>query len=61
MKRCIAAFAEKIAWHQQFSRSTEVEGEKGVASIVLKAIAEMYQAQRMPALGSVSSAEDFTH
>ena len=28
MKRCIAAIAEKIAWHQAFSRSTEVEGER---------------------------------
>ena len=28
MKRCIAAFAEKLAWHQLFPRSAEMEGER---------------------------------
>lgn len=60
MERCIAAFAEKITWHQQFPRRAEVGGERSLASIILKAAAEMYDARRTPAAGSVSSAGGFT-
>lgn len=60
MERCIAAFAEKITWHQQFPRRAEVGGERSLASIILKAAAETYDARRTPAAGSVSSAGGFT-
>lgn len=60
MERCIAAFAEKITSHQQFQRKAEVERKRSVASIVLKAAAEIYQARGTPAAGSVSNAKGFT-
>lgn len=60
MERCIAVFAEKITWHQQFPRRAEVKGEMSLASIILNAAAGMYQARRTPAAGSVSSAKDST-
>lgn len=60
MESCIAAFAEKITWHQQFPRKAELEKERSLASIILKAAAEMYGARKTPAAGFVSGAKGFT-
>ena len=56
-----SSFCRKDSISSTVLKKHRNKGVKSGASIVLKATAEMYQAQRMPAVGSVSSAKDFTH
>lgn len=60
MERCIAALGEKNKLKATIPSKSRVEVERNLASIILKATADMYQVRRSPAVGSVSSAKGFT-
>lgn len=56
-----SSFCRKDSMTSRILKKHRSKEGKSVASLFLKATAEMYQAQRMPAFGSVSSAKDFTY